>query len=136
MSSGTPRYISLGAEDLSKVQDLPEIAEKGTVILNHIGYFEKGPQYSLVNGKNILSVFGEKAFDKTSPFYFHNNKFLRQWVGRGASAFVERIMPDDANSPANLCLYIDVLEKNNTELFPKELNNYQEQASLSVLSNC
>ena len=127
MSSGTPRYISLGAEDLSKVQDLPEIAEKGTVILNHIGYFEKGPQYSLVNGKNILSVFGEKAFDKTSPFYFHNNKFLRQWVGRGASAFVERIMPDDANSPANLCIYLDVLEK--------KIPNYKRDSFGFIVTN-
>ena len=39
MASGTPKYISYGAEDLSSVQDLPEMAEKGPVklkiLINH-----------------------------------------------------------------------------------------------------
>lgn len=108
--SGTPKYISMGAEDLSAVQDLPEIAEKGTVILNAISYFDKGPKFALVNGKSITSVFGTAAFDKESKFNYHPIKFLEKWVGRGSSAFVERIIPDDANNVSNMVIYIDMLE--------------------------
>jgi hypothetical protein len=111
MASGTPKYISYGAEDLSSVQDLPEIAEKGTVILKSIIYAQKGPKYALVNGKNIINIFGEKTFDINSEYYFHNIKFLRQWVSRGSSAFVEKL--DALNSTtANMRIYIDILETN------------------------
>jgi hypothetical protein len=105
MASGTPKYISYGAEDLSSVQDLPEIAEKGTVILKSIIYAQKGPKYALVNGKNIINIFVEKTFDINSEYYFHNIKFLRQWVSRGSSAFVEKL--DALNSTiAELILYV------------------------------
>ena len=120
MASGTPKYISYGAEDLSSVQDLPEIAEKGTVILKSIIYAQKGPKYALVNGKNIINIFGEKTFDINSEYYFHNIKFLKQWVSRGSSAFVEKL--DALNSTtANMRIYIDILETNKIPNYIREI---------------
>ena len=110
MASGTPRYTSYGAEDRSSVTELPDVPEKGTVILKSIIYAEKGPKQALVNGKTVINVFGEKFSTPGSKYYFHNSKFLSQWLGRGSSAYVERIDAANSNNPANMQIYVDVLK--------------------------
>lgn len=109
MASGTPRYSSLGAKDSSSVQDIPKVQELGTVVLKSFIFASKGPEKALVNGSNVASVFGDDTFDALKSFYQHPTRFLTRFLGYGASAEVERLIPADSKNPSNVAIYLDIL---------------------------
>ena len=124
MSSGTPRYTSLGAKDSSSVQDLPKLQELGTVVLKSFIFASKGPETALVNGTNVMSIYGEDTFDILKSFYQHPTRFLMRFLGYGSSAMVERIIPDDAQNPSNMSIYLDILEDEIPNYVRDSFGNY------------
>ncbi len=110
MASGTPAYYSLGAKDSSNAAEMVMGRQLGQVVLNCFSFSAKGPDKVVGDSGSLISLLGENTFDEMSKYYFHPIRFLKRFGAPGSSIVFNRIKPDDMNNPANIQVYIDIVE--------------------------
>lgn len=102
--------IDLGIQDLSTRQ-LPREPEN---IPQHLPKFylftEKGPTNpQLVVGANRAAIYGVDSFDLRSKYANHATVFANLANNEGNTCMIQRVVPEDASSEANMTLWLDVL---------------------------
>lgn len=130
--NAAPQFIPLGTDDKSiklitpqpipVPQHLPKFylwAEKGPV-LGRDGL----PVRSLVDGGSLIAMYGDATVDPTSPYYTHATKFATTILGQGNTIMVQKIIPEDNDSIANVTIYLDVLKD--------KVKNYKRHADGSI----
>lgn len=116
--NAAPQFIPLGTDDKS----IKQLTPQPIPIPQHLPKFylwtEKGPVKdksglsvrSLVDGGKLISMYGDASVDPTSKYYTHATKFATSIIGQGNTIMVQRIIPDDNNTIANVTIYLDVLK--------------------------
>ena len=109
--NASPAYITYGTDDKSTKVVYPEPDQIPQHLPKFFLFTKKGltdPKLTTAASKTV--IYGDETFDKHSPYYNHATKFCTGIVGEGNSVIIQRVLPDDAGAPANIRLYIDVLD--------------------------
>ena len=116
-------------------------AEKGPDKETIIG--NVGSNLSNLYGSNLPNLYGTNTFSKTSPYYNNAIHYLSATTGMGNAVVVKRVIPDDAGVPANITVYIDMVEedlpnyiRNSTGglVFDQSTNSYLVNATTPTIS--
>ena len=62
------------------------------------------------NGGERLAIYGSTSFDRLSPYYTEYSYLSNILIGNANIHATQRVKPTDAPPPANVTLYVDVLE--------------------------
>lgn len=108
--NAAPMVIEYGTDDQS-IRALPREPE---AIPQHLPkfflYTQKGPaDEQLVSGAELVNTYGAKSFDVKGKYFNHSTLFTNLAVAEGNAVMIKRLIPADANGPAELTLYLDVL---------------------------
>lgn len=106
--SGTT-YNNLGAKDESFLPLAPGRVERGQLVLCGFGFAPKGPTKAEGTIDEILEAYGDEVFDKTSPYYTHQSKFIKRFGSAGGKIVFNRAKGTGA-SIANRAIYLDYIE--------------------------
>jgi hypothetical protein len=108
--NAAPMAILLGTDDKSTRQLVSTPEAVPTHLPKIYLYTKKGPaKPQLVVGSSLAQMYGIDSFDMRMPWATHATEMARVLNGQGNALMVERIQPADANTPASLRLYLDVL---------------------------
>lgn len=108
--NAAPMSIMLGTQDLS-TRMLPSVPE---VLPTHLPkiytYAQKGPTTpQLLSGADLVAMYGANTFDLRKQFATHATVLSNLINGEGNAIMMQRVQPADANPPASITLYLDVL---------------------------
>ena len=104
-----PHNIKLGTSD----QSMKFVPPADIPIPTHLPFVPiwaaKGPRgRQLVDGSTLLAMYGSDSFTIKKKYYTHATKLLEVVLGNGNNVVVERLIPDDVDTLANLTIYLDV----------------------------
>ena len=108
--NAAPMSIMLGTQDLS-ISALPSVPE---VLPTHLpkiySYAQKGPTTpQLVSGADMTNMYGSDTFDLRKAYATHATVLADLINAKGNAIMFQRVQPADANPPASISLYLDVL---------------------------
>jgi len=126
--NASPQAILLGTDDKSAGIVTPEREPIPQHLPKFYLFAQKGQTVpSLVGGAKMLATYGDKTFNKLSPYYNHATMFATAIAGEANTLMVQRVIPDDANPESNFTLYMDILED--------EVPNYLRNSDGSLVSD-
>jgi len=108
--NAAPMSRMLGTQDLS-TRKLPAVPEALPTHLAKIYiYGQKGPtDPQMVSGVDMTNLYGVNSFDMRKPWATHATVLATLINSQGNAIMMQRVKPADANPPASITLYLDVL---------------------------
>lgn len=108
---GTPAIYHWGTKDESPVEVKRDPVPRPQHCPKIMSLASWGPQGSrLVNGADLINLYGKRTFEVRSPFYTHQTVFAQGCIEEGNALVFTRLIPQDAPPPASLRLSLEVLE--------------------------
>jgi hypothetical protein len=124
--NAAPMTRMLGIEDLSTRALVPEPEAIPTHLPKIYVYAQKGPlDPQLVSGNSMTKMYGVDSFDLRKPWATHATVLANLINAKGNSIMMQRVKPADANGPATIRLYLDVLPTNVPEYTRNTDGSYQ-----------
>lgn len=107
--NAAPLVVNQGVQDLSKVQ-VPRDPVQVPQHLPHVFFFGKrgDTNRNLLSSAEADSLYGADSFDETGKYFNHSSIFITQ-MRQYQQLMYQRVVPQDANPPANIQLWLDVL---------------------------
>jgi len=110
MQNASPAYYLLGANDKGS-NPLPVTRD---AIPQHVPliftFGEKGTLKKLLGtGAAAVANYGANTFNPDMPYFTHTTRFAKEMYGAANACMHQRVVPTDAGAPANVVLYIDIL---------------------------
>lgn len=111
MTNSAPRPILNGVRDESG-QVLPVTPEQLPTHLPHVFLFaqEGTTEPQIVSGSSAIASYGRETFNVRSQFATHQTVLATELNGRANQIMVHRVIPEDAEAPATLCLALEVVK--------------------------
>jgi len=112
IKNGAPKFIPLGAQDISAATS-EENTPVYPVNFPHLYiYAQRGRLEPLALFlSQAYKEYGDETFNERSVYFNHQTVFATKAFGPKANKMLlQRLKPDDANDPATLVLWVDVLE--------------------------
>lgn len=122
--NAAPQVVNYGAQDLSKMQ-VPRVAVQVPQHLPHVFFYGKKGDTNrhLMASTEADNFYHADSFDETGKYFNHSSIFITQ-MRKVQQLMYQRIVPEDANPPANMQLWLDVL--------PTTVNVYQRNSDGSI----
>lgn len=123
--NGAPLTNNLGTQDLSTRALVAEREVLPTHLPKIYIYAQEGPVTpQMVVGDSRTQMYGEDSFDLRKKYANHATVLSNVLNAQGNTCMIERIKPSDANGPATLRLWADVL--------PTDIPLYQRNTDGSI----
>lgn len=113
INNATPRVIDQGIRPL----ETPIIRAIRRTYPQHLPvwhtFAEKGPigrRYLDMMTASFTEVYGDKTLEAISPYYTSVTPFIQGTLAEANNCIIHRVFPQDGKDPANVVLFLDVLE--------------------------
>lgn len=108
--NAAPMNNALGTQDKSTLPLTPIAEAIPTHLPKVFIYAQQGPTTpQLVTGDSRVQTYGADSFDMRLPYANHATQLSNTLDAAGNQHMIQRIIPNDANPPANFLLSLDVL---------------------------